>query len=118
MCATHQPSRTALEENRKTKEQFCPARLVIICGLAMSGARENRRDKNRLCASPQEVYFKQLAQSLWLPKDVTVTVDWGGKTLRNDHQYSDFERFNVGADENITKRKNPKPIAHSQTAHK
>jgi hypothetical protein len=78
---------------------------------------EVRLSKETTQIDYQEIYFKQIAQSLWLPKDVTVTVDWGGKTLRNDHQYSDFERFNVGADENITKRKNPKAIANSQTAH-
>jgi hypothetical protein len=64
----------------------------------------------------QEVYFKQIAQSLWLPKDVTVTVDWGGRTLRNDHQYSDFRLFNVGAAEKLSKRSKPKAIADSQPA--
>ena len=78
---------------------------------------EVRLSKETTQIDYQAVYFKQIAQSLWLPKNVTVTVDWGGKTLRNDHQYSDFERFNVGADENITKRKNPKPIPPSQPAH-
>jgi tetratricopeptide (TPR) repeat protein len=78
---------------------------------------EVRLSKETTRIDYQEVYFKQIAQGLWLPKDVTVTVDWGGKTLRNDHQYSDFKLFNVGADENITKRKNPKAIADAQPAH-
>jgi tetratricopeptide (TPR) repeat protein len=49
----------------------------------------------------QEVRLKQLVQSLWLPKDVTVTVDWRGKTLRNVHHYSDFKLFNVGTSQAI-----------------
>ncbi len=77
---------------------------------------EVRLSKETTRIDYQEVYFKQLAQRLWLPKDVTVTVNWGGKTLRNDHQYSDFKLFNVGADENIAKRKNPKAIADSHPA--
>jgi tetratricopeptide (TPR) repeat protein len=78
---------------------------------------EVRLSKETTQIDYQEVYFKQIAQSLWLPKDVTVTVDWGGKTLRNDHQYSDFKLFNVGAAEKIAKRKNPKAIADSQPTH-
>lgn len=76
---------------------------------------EVRLSKQTTEINYQAVYFKQLAQSLWLPKDVTVTVDWGGKSLRNDHQYSDFKLFNVGADENITKRTTPKVEPVSQT---
>lgn len=75
---------------------------------------EVRLSKQTTEINYQAVYFKQIAQSLWLPKDVTVTVDWGGKTLRNDHEYSDFKLFNVGADENITKRTAPKVEAGSQ----
>jgi tetratricopeptide (TPR) repeat protein len=78
---------------------------------------EVRLSKEAIRIDYQEVYFKQLAQTLWLPKDVTVTVVWRGKTLRNDHQYSDFKLFNVGAAEEITKRKTPKPITDPQTAH-
>jgi tetratricopeptide (TPR) repeat protein len=78
---------------------------------------EVRLSKETTRIDYQEVHFKQLARSLWLPKDVTVTVDWHGKTLRNDHQYSDFKLFNVGAAEKIAKRTRPKTIADSQTAH-
>jgi tetratricopeptide (TPR) repeat protein len=73
---------------------------------------EVRLNKETTRIDYQEVHFKQLARSLWLPKDVTVTVDWHGKTLRNDHQYSDFKLFNVGAAEKIAKRTAPKPIAN------
>jgi Tetratricopeptide repeat len=55
-----------------------------------------------------EVYFKKLAQSFWLPKDVTVTVDWRGKKLRNEHEYSDFKLFQVADSEKIKNPKAPK----------
>jgi hypothetical protein len=77
---------------------------------------EVRLSKETTQIDYQEVYFKQLARSLWLPKNVTVTVDCGGRTLRNDHQYSDFKLFNVGAAEKIAKRSAPKAIADSRTA--
>lgn len=54
----------------------------------------------------QKVGFTKLAQAFWLPKQVIVTVDWRGKRLRNEHQYSDFQLFNVGNTERIAK---PKP---------
>jgi len=54
-----------------------------------------------------EVRFNRLAQGFWLPRDVTVTVDWNGRLLRNMHQYSDFKVFNVDASEKIGKPKNP-----------
>ena len=54
----------------------------------------------------QDVHFKQLAQGFWLPRDVTVTVRWGGKRLRNVHHYSDFRIFNVGHTE---KTNEPEP---------
>ncbi|MHB8652784.1 MAG: hypothetical protein ACYDA9_02790 [Terriglobia bacterium] len=42
-----------------------------------------------------EVRFKNASLSLWLPRDVAVTVEWEGKLLRNTHSYSDFMLFNV-----------------------
>lgn len=62
----------------------------------------------------QEVHFKQLGQGLWLPKDVTVTVDWRGKMLRNLHRYSDFKLFNVQASGRIGKLKTSKVPAVPQ----
>lgn len=57
----------------------------------------------------QEVRFSKLAEAFWLPKEVTVTVDWQGKTLRNEHRYSDFRLFSVANSEKIGKpqRKTP-----------
>jgi hypothetical protein len=46
-----------------------------------------------------EVTFKGLPTSLWLPKQVTVTVEWKGKTFRNLHRYSDFRVFKVDTEE-------------------
>lgn len=41
------------------------------------------------------VRFKGAASALWLPEEVTVTVDWKGEDFRNRHRYSDFKRFSV-----------------------
>jgi len=43
----------------------------------------------------REVRFNSVAQKFWLPSEVTVTIDWGGRLLRNKHEYSDFRVFNV-----------------------
>lgn len=59
----------------------------------------------------KEVPFKQVATALWLPQEVTVTVDWKGRTLRNLHRYSDFKLFNVEAKE---ERKTPSLPAPAQ----
>jgi hypothetical protein len=53
----------------------------------------------------KEVHFKSLGAGLWLPEEVTVTLDWNGKVLRNTHEYSDFKIFNVDATEKIGKVK-------------
>jgi len=51
-----------------------------------------------------EVHFKEIPSALWLPREVVVTVEWKGKTFRNQHEYSDFKLFNVATQE---KRKDP-----------
>ena len=56
-----------------------------------------------------EVHFKGLAQGFWLPQQVTVTVAWNGKHLRNEHQYSDFKLFNVETKEKRAIPKDPGP---------
>jgi tetratricopeptide (TPR) repeat protein len=43
----------------------------------------------------QKVSFKDVATALWLPQEVSVTVDWKGRVYRNWHRYSDFKVFNV-----------------------
>jgi hypothetical protein len=42
-----------------------------------------------------EVHFKQIPLAFWLPREVTVTVQWKGRVFRNSHRYSDFRLFNV-----------------------
>ncbi len=47
----------------------------------------------------QKVSFAGVTSDLWLPQEVKVTVDWRGRILRNQHQYSDFKLFNTEAKE-------------------
>jgi tetratricopeptide (TPR) repeat protein len=48
-----------------------------------------------------EVHFKDKAAVYWVPQQVTVTVDWSSKHLRNEHRYSEFKLFNVDASEKV-----------------
>ncbi|HEV2425527.1 MAG TPA: hypothetical protein VGZ29_11930 [Terriglobia bacterium] len=52
-----------------------------------------------------EVHFKGVDGAFWLPHDVTVTVSWDGRNLRNEHQYSGFRVFNVASTEKVSKPK-------------
>jgi hypothetical protein len=52
-----------------------------------------------------EVHFSRVAQSFWLPGEVTVTLDWNGKVLRNKHAYSEFLVFNVDSTQKLGKLK-------------
>ena len=52
-----------------------------------------------------EVHFKGVTEGFWVPKQVTVAVDWNGKHLRNEHRYSEYKVFNVEATERIRKPK-------------
>jgi hypothetical protein len=49
----------------------------------------------------QQIGFKRLTQTFWLPQQVTVAIDWDGKQLRNTHAYSDFRLFSVDATERV-----------------
>jgi hypothetical protein len=44
-----------------------------------------------------EVHFKGAPQSMWLPRDVRVTVKYQNVTYHNEHRYSDYKLFNVEA---------------------
>lgn len=44
-----------------------------------------------------EVHFKGASQSMWLPCEVSVTVNYQNETYHNDHRYSDYKLFNVEA---------------------
>jgi tetratricopeptide (TPR) repeat protein len=52
-----------------------------------------------------EVHFKSIGKEFSLPQQVTVTVDWNGKHLRNEHRYSDFKLFKVEATDKLGKPK-------------
>jgi len=43
----------------------------------------------------EPVQFKELAEAMWLPSQVAVTVEWKGRTFRNSHTYSRFRLFNT-----------------------
>jgi len=57
-----------------------------------------------------DVQFKSIGKGFSLPRHVTVTVDWKGKHLQNEHRYSDFKLFNVEARERPGK---PKEVGES-----
>ncbi len=71
---------------------------------------ELRLERQAMNIDYNEVHFKHLKEAFWLPGQVTVTIDWNGKELRNTHEYSDFKLFNVEASEKIG---NPKVSAES-----
>jgi hypothetical protein len=66
---------------------------------------EMRLEKQTTEIDFSENHFKSLAEGFWLPQQVKVSVDWNGKSLRNQHEYSDFKLFNVGATEKVGKPK-------------
>jgi len=72
-----------------------------------------RLEKETLNIDFKEVHFSHLKEAFWLPGKVTLTLDWNGKLLRNQHEYSDFKIFNVATSEKIG---NPKESAVSSHA--
>ena len=60
-----------------------------------------RLDKETTDIEFSEVHFKRLPQSFWLPAAVSVSLDWNGRYLRNQHAYSDFLLFNVNSSQKI-----------------
>ncbi len=54
-----------------------------------------RLEKQKTDIEFDEVQLNRTTKKLWLPKQVTVTLNWEGKVLRNTHLYSDFELFSV-----------------------
>jgi len=66
-----------------------------------------------------EVQFKSINKEFSLPQQVTVTVDWNGKHLQNQHRYSEFKLFNVEATERAGKPKDlsetSKGVSNPQT---
>jgi hypothetical protein len=68
-------------------------------------------NKERTDIEFSEVQFTKAKQAFWLPRQVTVTLDWDGHTLRNSHQYSDFHVFKVDQKQQIA---SPKDVSESQ----
>ncbi|HLY59951.1 MAG TPA: hypothetical protein VKV95_04225 [Terriglobia bacterium] len=62
---------------------------------------EVRLDKETTEIDFGEEHFKDIAEAFWLPREVTVSVDWNGKSMRNTHAYSDFKLFNVAQSQKI-----------------
>jgi Tfp pilus assembly protein PilF len=58
------------------------------------------------------VHFKGIGKEFSVPRQVTVTVDWNGRHLRNEHRYSEFKLFNVEATD-----KPGKPKELGETSH-
>jgi tetratricopeptide (TPR) repeat protein len=54
-----------------------------------------------------EIRFKGTDAGFWVPQQVTVSVDWNGKHLRNEHRYSEFKLFRVEANEKVGTRREP-----------
>ena len=63
----------------------------------------SRLEKEARRVDFSEVYFTRIKEAFWLPKEVTVTLGWNGRELRNRHEYSDFKVFSVDASERIGK---------------
>ena len=68
-----------------------------------------------------EVHFKQSENAWWLPRSVTVSLEWNGKVLRNRHVYSDFRLFDVEATEKIENPEEPResiePLSERKMEH-
>jgi len=68
-----------------------------------------------------EVHFKGTDAGFWVPQQVTVSVDWNGKHLRNEHRYSEFKLFRVDANEKVGTRREqgqtPKPTSDPPATH-
>jgi hypothetical protein len=75
-----------------------------------------RLDKETTDIDFSENHFKSIAEGFWLPRAVTVSVSWNGKTLCNRHEYSDFKLFNVGATQKVGKPKELGPTSQVETA--
>ncbi|MFZ0960123.1 MAG: hypothetical protein WAO35_04405 [Terriglobia bacterium] len=56
------------------------------------------------------VQFKDVPTPVSMPAQVTVTVEWKGKTFRNLHQYSDFRLFNTAVQEKRKAENPPSPM--------
>lgn len=116
------PEKAQMFERFNTKDSSV---LVLFQGLAWidAGSYKIIRLRTDLLKPPTEirlqrqtteitylpVQFKQLGAVAWLPSEVGVTVQWGGKTFRNIHSYSDFKLFNTDIKERVRPLAVPAP---------
>ena len=63
----------------------------------------------------EPVQFKQLAEAMWLPSAVDVTVQWKGRTFRNSHTYSRFKLFNTEVKDKIQRVEPVAPTPPEET---
>ena len=73
--------------------------------------QELRLEKQTTEISYAQVHFRGSAAGFWVPQQVTVSVDWNGKHLRNEHRYSEFKLFQVAATE---KQGKPKELSQQK----
>ena len=74
-------------------------------------APEVRLDRETTEIDYGQVRFSRGSEGFWLPREVTVTVAWNGKHMRNSHHYSNFKVFNVESTQKLGKLKTPAPAA-------
>lgn len=74
-----------------------------------------RLDKETTEINFDEVHFKEVPHGIWLPQAVTVTLDWNGRLMRNNHAYSDFLLSNVESTQKIGKPQNAEKPAEEAT---
>jgi tetratricopeptide (TPR) repeat protein len=79
--------------------------VVRITSDLLTPIPEVRLDKETTDINFSEVQFKRLTRKFWLPEAVTVTLDWNGRTYRNNHAYSEFLVSKVESTQRIGKPK-------------
>jgi tetratricopeptide (TPR) repeat protein len=78
--------------------------------------REVRLERETTEIAYGPVSFKTIDKEFLLPQQVTVTVDWNGRHLQNEHRYSEFKLFNVEATDKLGKPKAPSDTPASNGA--
>ncbi len=66
---------------------------------------EVRLDRQSMDVRFREVHFAHLNRTAWLPDEVLVNLDWNGRQLRNQHDYSDYQAFDVDESQKIAQPK-------------
>ncbi len=77
----------------------------------LTPAPEVRLDRQTTDIDYGEVRFSRGSVGFWLPREVTVSVAWNGRHLRNSHHYTNFKVFNVDSTQRLGKLKASAPAA-------